>query len=323
MGAQKQLTEAKLNFIKKVLREDPKAIVVFLPNSNFSMIRSTFAKVKEHFKQKLFDKSKLDLGFLESDLVPARVSREQKSRFLKHFHDHRRKLIQFRSIMDRICVVGTPDLDKLRVSGEGIPHVKHPFKFFQENFGDRANALQVKGKSAESTSFDELAPAKMDSSGSFYKSEQLVPLSFVLKLHSMDELEKKGVNMEFVYDRILRRDYEDDRKEVFNTKKFQERFEEHARSRQQNTDWDFLSNEIDFDDFNLEEKSIHKLDADQLEQNEEAKQIIKNAQISSRKLVYPLLGTWPPTNALVYKGSANLSILRNPPKKEGFPQKVD
>jgi hypothetical protein len=298
--------------VKKILRENPKALVIFLPGTNLSIIRSTYQKINDYFKERLFDKSKLDLSCLEMDLIPSNISQDQKKKFLKDFHDHRRKLIQLRSIMNRICIVGNADVSKLKVNGEHVPNIKYPFKFFQENFIEKKDLLEVKYELSESIeqeklaqkskTFDELVYQKSSDKESFYKHEHLLPLSFVLKLHSMNELEKKGVNLEFIYDRSFRKNYEDDRKEVFNTKKFQERYEENVKSKSEITEWDIFSNDLDFEDLDLDEKSIKALYKKELEVSGQEKEIVKNAKISNRKIVYPLLGSWPPSNALLYRG---------------------
>ena len=241
------------------------------------------------------------------DLIPSNIPEESKKQFLKDFHDHRRKLIQLRSILNRICVIGNSEVSQLRVIGDSIPDIKYPYKFFQENFVEKKEILDVKHElteslKAKSKSFDELIYQKSDSGRSFYKHENLLPLSFILKLHSMDELEKKGVNLEFVYDRSFRKNYEDDRKEVFNTKKFQERYEENIKLKTEITEWEIFNNDLDFEDLDLEERSMKYLYKKELEHTDQEKEIIKNAKISNRKIVYPLLGSWPPSNALLYRG---------------------
>jgi hypothetical protein len=256
----------------------------------------------------------LDLSFLEKKILPGELSEQEKQGFLKDFHEHRRNLIQLRSIMNRICVVASNDARKLRVSGESIPNIQNAFKFFQQNFVESREAEIEKFKretmyspdhiksQSRTLGFDEKVEKKQGKSDSFFKDDRLLPLSFVLKLHSMDELEKKGVNLEFVYDRIKRKDVEDDRKEVFNTRKFQERFEDNVTHEERLTDWTFFNNDVDFDDLGLEEKSLKKLMVEEMEKNQEQKVVEKNAKISNRKMIYPLIGSWPPTNALVYKG---------------------
>lgn len=303
-----------MNYVKKILREDPKALIIFLPSTKFSIIRSTYKKIFEYFNARFFDTSKLDLSFLEEDFLPSSISREKKEGYLKDFHDHRRRLVQLRSILNRVCVVATNESVKLRAQGKGLPQIKYPFKFFQENFVDDPERLRNQLKVAEHynpdsvktdsrrKNFDQLVSESGKDSDSFYKPDHLLPLSFVLKLHSMDELEKKGVNFEFVYDRVKRKDFEDDRREVFNTRKFQERFEENAEYKESTTEWRFFGNDLDFEDLALEEHSIQRILQREREESGEIREITKNAKIGGRKMIYPLLGAWPPTNALVYKG---------------------
>ena len=134
-------------------------------------------------------------------------------------------------------------------------------------------------------------------SSSFYKPDIVVPFSHILKIHSMDQLEKKGVDLDFAFDKVFRPDKEDERKEVFNTRKFQERFDNMTQMVSQKTDWSYFRNDIDFEELDLENHALGATDENG--QNE----IVKNARIASKNIVYPLIGTWPPTNILVYKGA--------------------
>lgn len=264
--------------MKKILKQDPKAVLVFLPDSHITQIRTIYKGVTKQLKGIVFGEYVLNEDLLEEDLNPSQLSHEKKMKFNKMFHEHRRKIIRLRNMLNRICVIVNNDNSSLRLSGDNLPFQKSSYEIFENNFISEPSPLP---QSQEIIS----------NSISMFKYDNLVPFSYILKLHSMSELEKKGVDIDFIFDRISFSNSENDLKEVFNTRKFQERFDKNYKREKEVTNWNYLKNDSDFNElFYDEDFELEKAD-------------LMNSKISSKNRIYPLMGAWPPTNPLVYKGN--------------------
>ena len=114
----------KLNFIKKVLREDPKATIIFTPRTNYSVLRSIFQKVSKEIKDIYFKSKNLTPDLVEKDIHPMRLSEEEKGQFAKEFHIHRKRLRDFKDTMNRVCVVMNHDLSGIRLVGDKVTDYK-------------------------------------------------------------------------------------------------------------------------------------------------------------------------------------------------------
>lgn len=72
----------------------------------------------------------------------------------------------------------------------------------------------------------------------------------------------------------------------------------------QKTDWSYFRNDLDFEELDLENNALKS------SQEKDKIEITKNARIASKNIIYPLIGTWPPTNILVYKGLFSFIFIK-------------
>lgn len=117
------------------MKEDSKAIIIFAPGTNYSMLRSIFQKISKELKEIYFKSKNLTPTLVEKDIHPLRLKDEEKAEFAKSFHLHRKRLKEYKDTLSRIFVIMNHDLSGIRLVGDKV------ILFFFYNYSFKINVF--------------------------------------------------------------------------------------------------------------------------------------------------------------------------------------
>lgn len=232
--------DTKANFIRKVYKEDRNALLLFGPRTHYHNIRNLLESFSRKIAEFYFSPKQLSKNL--------EITRKTPEEAAKIYHSTVRKTLEMRSFLNRVCVVLNRDFT---LRNEFSPDLQLALPRYLKEFG----------------MFDE---ADFDKD-SFYRHDFLVPLSVLLKVHSLKNLEENGVAIDFLFD-IFDSDVKSHKKELFNPKIFR-------------------------NEFHLNPEQVFK---DDFMENSEVKKI-EHQNLVSKNRLFPAIGTFPPTNRVLLK----------------------
>jgi len=153
---------ASINYIRKVLKSDPNALVVFEPSSHYVNMMGLFNGYKKKVYTQFFGTSK----------KPRNPFKGCKTN-MEIFNLNRRIKMQIKQLLTRICFIVDYD-GTLRLKGENIPH--------SETLKAQLSASEAKDD--ENTKVG------------FYKYHYFIPATYWQGIHSSDQWEKSGIPVE-------------------------------------------------------------------------------------------------------------------------------
>lgn len=232
--------DTKANFIRKVYKEDRNALFIFRPRTNYHNIRNLIESFSKRIAEFYFPEENIRKNI--------EVEKLTKKEAAEIYNGTIRKLIDMRGFLNRICVIVNNDFS---LRNDETPDIQDALKRYINTFGI-------------------ISESELESS-SVFKYDMIIPLTAVMKAHSVKNIEEVGIQIDYLYN-VFDSDLKDHKKELFNPRIFKN--EQHL-----NPDKAFS--------------------ADFMESSEVKKKEHEN--IVSKNRLFPLIGTFPPTNRVLYK----------------------
>lgn len=234
--------DTKSNFVRKVFKEDRNALLLFYPRNDYHNCRNLLEGFSRRVGELFFAPEKLK--------TPAEIEKMSLEDRRAMYHANQRKLIELRAFLSRICVVVNRDFT---VRLEKGPDIQLELRRYL-------------------TEFDLIDESDLGPEGNLTR-DLLVPLTVILKVHSLKNLEAQGIDLDY----LLSNDFPTPKKrgkEQFNPKIFREHFR-----------------------INPEEAFKDPLE----EPENTAPANPQDKPVVSKFKLYPLIGTFPPTNKVLLK----------------------
>ena len=150
--------QISINFIRKILKEDQKSLLIFKPDSHFSNMMSLFLGYKRSIARTNYGTQKKPQNPFKKCKTPSEI-----------FNLSRRIKLNEKSLLARIYVIGNYD-GTLRIKGES------------------AVSGLLKSTIEDSQRFE-------NNKLGYFKYEYLLPIPYWQGLHSADEYEKEGISI--------------------------------------------------------------------------------------------------------------------------------
>ena len=251
-----------INYIKRIFKNDKSGLMIFSPDLNFTVIRRIFESSSKRIKSIYFDEKKLKNNFKDFNLDI--LSNDEKK---KIYNDSVRKVLDLRSFLDRI-VIGVNTDFSLKCDS-GAPDIK-------ENLGNYVFDLEKENvfldKNLENNEVINFERENIFQSeeDDYYKYELIMPLSKILKLHSLQNMMEKGIMYDFLHN-ITDPENVDRKKEILNAKIFKEKYK---FDKDKDYHFEDYENEVGFE---------------------------KNQNIISKYRIFNYYNVFPPTHKILYK----------------------
>ena len=269
-----------INYIKRIFKNDKKALMFFSPDLNFTVMRRIFESSSKRIKSIYFDEKKLQKNFKDFNLD--NLSNNDKK---KIYNDSVRKILDLRFFLDRMvicvntdfslkCDSGAPDIKESL--GNYIFNVEKKNVFLNKNLEKKNEILiskdnyRIEDENNDINGEFEKQNIFQSSEDDFYKYDLIMPLSKVLKLHSLQNMMEKGIMYDFLHN-LKDPENVDRKKEVLNTKIFKDKYN---FEKDKNYHFEDLENELGSE---------------------------KNTNIISKYRIFNYYNVFPPTNKILYK----------------------
>lgn len=234
-------SQTKLNYLKSIYKRDRNAVVLFVPANDFGSSRFLFEGVSKKIYNHYFPKLEVE-GFSIKNMSPKDAG--------VIYNDVVRKTMDFRSFADRMMVIIDTEMN---IRSDGVkPDVGKQLEDWISN--NQPGGTKI----------------------GFQSYDFLLPMSKVLKMHSVKNMENQGLQFDFLFNEVDT-GHADPKKEHFNDKIFKNKYK-------------------------LDEEKAYNNDIEEEPTSKPSDNLVSKHRLQT------LVGVWPPTNKALYKFVFNLMV---------------